>query len=113
RNRTGSEVRHIFSKHGGSLGEPGSVSYLFDKKGVVIVQAEKHSEDDLLVAIDAGADDIEEDGDAFEIVSEPGALTEVRDALDEAGVEFERAEVIFRPQTRVEIDEEQAGKLMK
>ena len=58
RNRTGSEVRHLFSKHGGSLGEPGSVAYLFDKKGLVVVDGERYSEDDLMVAIDAGAEDI-------------------------------------------------------
>ena len=58
RNRTGSEMRHIFSKNGGNLGEPGSVAYLFDKKGIVVVDASRYSEDDLMVAIDAGAEDI-------------------------------------------------------
>ena len=71
RNRTGSEVRHIFAKHGGTLGEPGSVAYLFDKKGLVVVDAERYSEDDLMVAIDAGAEDIALDDDVYEIVCEP------------------------------------------
>ena len=74
RNRTGSEVRHAFSKHGGNLGEPGSVAYLFDKKGVVVVDGERYSEDDLMVAIDAGAEDIGMDDDVFEIICEPSDL---------------------------------------
>ena len=71
RNRTGSEVRHAFGKHGGNLGEPGSVAYLFDKKGVVVVDAERYTEDDLMVAIDAGAEDIAMDDDVFEVLTEP------------------------------------------
>src|SRR3954453_20327110 len=82
RNRTGSEVRHLFSKHGGSLGEPGSVAYLFDKKGLVVVDGERYSEDDLMVAIDAGAEDISMDDDVFEVLSEPSDLTAVREALE-------------------------------
>ena len=74
RNRTGSEIRHIFSKHGGNLGEPGSVAYLFDKKGMVVVDGERYSEDDLMVAIDAGAEDIVIDDDVFEVMSEPTDL---------------------------------------
>lgn len=113
RNRTGSEVRHGFTKHGGSLGEPGSVAYLFDKKGVVVVDQSKHSEDDLMVAIDAGADDISADEGLFEVICEPASLTEVRSSLDTANVEIERSEVVFRPQTRVEVDEDTARKLFK
>ena len=74
RNRTGADVRHAFSKHGGNLGEPGSVAYLFDKRGVVVVDATRYSEDDLIVAIDAGALDITIDDDVFEIVTEPADL---------------------------------------
>ena len=69
RNRTGADVRHALTKHGGALGEPGSVAYIFDKKGVIVVDAERYSEDDLMVAIDAGAEDIEVDDDVFEIVT--------------------------------------------
>ena len=97
RNRTGSEIRHAFTKHGGNLGEPGSVAYLFDKKGVVVVDGERYSEDDLMVAIDAGAEDIGTDDDVFEITCEPSDLTAVRAALDEAGIEVESAEVAQRP----------------
>src|SRR5215217_4239838 len=111
RNRTGSEVRHIFSKGGGSLGEPGSVAYLFDKKGLVVVDAERYSEDDLMVAIDAGAEDIGLDDDVYEVVCEPSDLTAVREALEQAGVEIETAEVAQQPKTRVPLDEDGAGKL--
>ena len=98
RNRTGSEVRHAFAKHGGNLGEPGSVAYLFDKKGVVVVDGERYSEDDLMVAIDAGAEDIALDDDVFEVLCEPADLTAVRAALDEAGIEVARPQVMQRPE---------------
>jgi YebC/PmpR family DNA-binding regulatory protein len=113
RNRTGSEVRHIFSKHGGSLGEPGSVAYLFDKRGLIVVDGERYSEDDLMVAIDAGAEDIQMDDDVFEILCEPADLTAVRAALDEAGVDVETAEVTQRPKSLVPLDEDGATKLMR
>ncbi len=113
RNRTGSEVRHIFSKQGGNLGEPGSVAYLFDKKGLVVVDATRYSEDDLIVAIDAGAEDIVLDDDVFEIVSEPTDLTAVRESLEGAGVEIETAELSQRPKTRVPLDEDGASKLLR
>src|SRR6201996_753973 len=71
RNRTGADVRHILSKHGGNLGEPGSVSYLFDKRGVIIVDASRYDEDHLIPAIDAGAQDISLDDDVLEVITEP------------------------------------------
>src|SRR5918911_4491357 len=74
RNRTGSEVRHAFNKHGGNLGEPGSVAYLFDKKGVVVVDGERYGEDDLMPAVDAGAEDITMDADVFEVLTDPADL---------------------------------------
>ncbi len=74
RNRTGAEIRHLLSKNGGSLGEPGSVSYLFDKRGVIVVDATRYDEDDLIPAIDAGALDISVDEDVFEVITEPGDL---------------------------------------
>jgi YebC/PmpR family DNA-binding regulatory protein len=113
RNRTGSEMRHIFSKHGGNLGEPGSVSYLFDKRGLIVVDAERYSEDDLMVAIDAGAEDIALDDDVFEVLCEPSELTTVRKALEEAGIEMETAELTQQPKTRVPVEEDGAAKLMK
>jgi YebC/PmpR family DNA-binding regulatory protein len=113
RNRTGSEVRHTFSKHGGNLGEPGSVAYLFDKKGVAVVDGERYSEDDLMVAIDAGAEDIGMDDDVFEITCEPADLAAVRAALVEAGIEVDSAEVAQVPKTRVELDEDGATKVLR
>ena len=113
RNRTSADVRHTFAKHGGNLGEPGSVSYLFDKKGLVVVDAERYGEDDLMVAIDAGAEDIALDDDVFEIICEPSELNAVREALAAAGVELEAAEVSQRPKTRVPLDEDGAGKLLR
>jgi YebC/PmpR family DNA-binding regulatory protein len=113
RNRTGSEVRHLLSKHGGNLGEPGSVSYLFEKKGVIVIDADRYTEDDLLVAIEAGAEDISMDEDVFEVITEPSDLTAVRAALEEAGVEFQSAEITQQPKSRVPLDEATAAKLMK
>jgi YebC/PmpR family DNA-binding regulatory protein len=113
RNRTGSEIRHAFNKHGGTLGEPGSVAYLFDKKGVVIVDGSQYSEDDLMPAVDAGAEDIVLDEDVFEVITEPSDLTAVRGALVEAGVEVTEASVVQRPKTTVPLDEDGATKVMK
>jgi len=113
RNRTGSEIRHIFAKNGGNLGEPGSVAYLFDKRGVVVVDGERYTEDDLMPAIDAGAEDIAMDADVFEVLCEPSALTTVRTALAEAGVEIEEAQVAYRPKSLVPLDEDGAVKLMR
>ncbi len=113
RNRTGAEVRHIFSKNGGSLGEPGSVSYLFDKKGTIVIDGTRYSEDQLMVAIEAGAEDINPDEDVFEVVTEPADFAAVRQALEDAGVEMESAEMAYRPSSLVPIEEAQAGKLMR
>jgi len=114
RNRTGADVRHLLSKHGGSLGEPGSVSYLFNKRGVVIVDAARYGEDDLLAAVEAGAEDIvAEDEETIEIVCEPGDLASVRAALEAADIEFESALVTQQPTVRVELDEATARKLLR
>ncbi len=113
RNRTGADVRHAFSKHGGSLGEPGSVAYLFEKHGTIAVDARVHSEDDLMVAVEAGAQDISAEDDAFEVITAVADLARVRAALEGAGVEIQRAELEYRPSTLVPIDEAQAGKLMR
>jgi YebC/PmpR family DNA-binding regulatory protein len=113
RNRTGADVRHALSKHGGNLGEPGSVAYLFDKKGVVVVDASRYGEDDLMPAIDAGAEDIVADDDVLEVLVEPSDLSAVRAALEEAGVAIEDSEISQRPKTRVPIEEDQAAKLLR
>ena len=113
RNRTGADVRHLLAKHGGNLGEPGSVSYLFDKQGVIVVDANRYDEEDLLGAIDAGAQDISLDEDVFEVLTAPGDLVPVREALTRAGVEIESADVSQRPKSRVPLDEADAAKLLK
>ena len=113
RNRTGADVRHLLAKNGGNLGEPGSVSYLFDRQGVIVVDATPYSEDDLIPAIDAGALDISVDEDVFEVITEPGDLGAVRQALEQAGVEIESADISERPKSRVPVDEAEAGKLIR
>jgi YebC/PmpR family DNA-binding regulatory protein len=113
RNRTGAEVRHAFSKNGGNLGEPGSVAYLFDKKGTIVIDAERHSEDELMLAVEAGAEDILTDEGVFEVITEPADFTAVRSALEDAGIEVESAEMAYRPSTLVPVEEAQAAKLMR
>jgi YebC/PmpR family DNA-binding regulatory protein len=113
RNRTAADVRHIVGKHGGSLGEPGSVAYLFDKQGEILVDAERYGEDDLFAAIDAGAQDIVLDDDVYEVITAPGDLGAVKDALIGAGVELQSADVTQRPKSRVQLSEDDATKLMK
>ena len=113
RNRTGADVRHAFSKNGGSLGEPGSVAYLFDKKGTIVIDSGHYSEDELMAAVEAGAEDIATDEDVFEVITEPADFASVRTALEEAGVDMDSAEVVFRPSSVVPVDEGNAGKLMR
>jgi YebC/PmpR family DNA-binding regulatory protein len=113
RNRTGQEVRHAFDKHGGRLGEPGSVAWIFEKRGVVLVDADRYSEDDLIPAIDAGADDVVQDEDLIKAVCDAAELGGVRGALEEAGVEVESAELSMEPKSVVEVgDEDEARRLM-
>jgi YebC/PmpR family DNA-binding regulatory protein len=113
RNRTSADIRHAFSKQGGSLGEPGSVAYLFDKKGTILIDSTRYSEDELMVAVEAGAEDISTDDDIFEVITEPTDFAQVRGALEGAGVEMESAEMTYRPSSVVPVDEVQAGKLMR
>jgi YebC/PmpR family DNA-binding regulatory protein len=105
RNRTGAEVRNIFDKQGGSLGEPGSVAWQFEKKGVVLVDGERYAEDDLMAAIDAGAEDVAAEDDTLKVTSEPAGLTAVREALEAAGVDIESAELAMEPKTVVEVSD--------
>ncbi|HKG34956.1 MAG TPA: YebC/PmpR family DNA-binding transcriptional regulator [Solirubrobacterales bacterium] len=113
RNRTSAEVRHAFTKHGGSLGEPGSVSWIFEKRGVILVDGERYGEDDLIAAIDAGADDVAEDGNVLRVISDPGALSDVREALETAGVEIQSADQAMEPKSVVQIGEGDAGSLLR
>ena len=113
RNRTGSEIRHIFSRGGGSLGEPGSVAWNFDKKGVIVVRADRHSEEELMPAIDAGAEDLAQDEDVWEVITAPADLHTVRAALESAGVELESADLAQLARTRVEVGEGDVAPLIR
>ena len=115
RNRTASDVRHTFSKHGGNLGTTGAVAWLFERRGVVLVDAEGADEDELtLAAAEGGADDVERDGDVFQVSSAPEELTAVREAIEAAGIEIQSAELTMIPKTTVEVaDEASAKKLIR
>jgi YebC/PmpR family DNA-binding regulatory protein len=112
RNRAGAEIRFAFSKHGGSLGEPGSVAWIFEKKGAVVVDAGRYGEDDLIVAIDAGAEDVREDGGELRVICDPGDLSAVREALDAAGVEIKSATIATEPKSTVELKGHDAERLL-
>jgi YebC/PmpR family DNA-binding regulatory protein len=113
RNRTGAEVRHAFERHGGSLGEPGSVAWQFENRGVILVDGDRYSEDDLMPAIDAGAEDVTEDGDLLKITTAASDLTAVRSALEAAGVEVQSAELSMEPKSTVEVGESDAPALLR
>jgi YebC/PmpR family DNA-binding regulatory protein len=113
RNRTAAEMRHIFSRADANLGEPGSVAWMFEKKGVLLVDGTRWSEDDLMPAIDAGADDLAEDGGSVRITCEPAQLREVREALEQAGVEVESTELTMVPRSVVEVEASDAPKLLR
>jgi YebC/PmpR family DNA-binding regulatory protein len=112
RNRTSAEVRHAFDKHGGSLGEPGSVAWQFESKGVIIVDGQRYSEDDLIAAIDAGAEDVVADGDSLKVLSAAENLAAVRSALADSGVEIESAELAMEPKAVVEVTEESEARAL-
>jgi YebC/PmpR family DNA-binding regulatory protein len=113
RNRAGAEIRFAFSSHGGSLGEPGSVAWIFEKKGAVVVDGSRYGEDDVIVAIDAGAEDVREDGEQLRILSDPSDLSAVREALEGAGVEVESAGLATEPKSTVEVKGHEAEQLLK
>jgi YebC/PmpR family DNA-binding regulatory protein len=117
RNRTTSEIRHILTRNAGRLGEAGSVAWMFDPKGMIVVEKTGVSEDDLMmVALDAGADDVKDEGDAFEVLMPPAQLHAVRGKLEEAGIKVESAELTRIPQSLVSLerrDTEQAMRLLE
>jgi YebC/PmpR family DNA-binding regulatory protein len=112
RNRASADIRHAFSKHNGSLGEPGSVAYLFEKRGVVAVDGSRYGEDDLIGAIDAGAEDVREEGETLRVICEPGDLSAVREALEAGEVEIQAAEVVMEPKSAVEVKGNEAKSLL-
>jgi len=113
RNRTGAEVRHVFTRNGGSLGEPGSVAWNFEKKGVIVVDATRHSEVELGPAIDAGAEDVSVDADVYEVLTAPTDLAGVRAALEGARVELDSAELTMHAANRVPVEDGEAGRLLR
>jgi YebC/PmpR family DNA-binding regulatory protein len=111
RNRTASDVRAAFSKHDGNLGASGAVAWQFERRGVVLVDAEGVDEDELtLAAAEGGADDVELDGSTFQITSAPESLSGVREAVEAAGLAVENAELTMVPKTTVEVGEENTAK---
>jgi len=118
RNRAAMEVRTALTRAGGSLADPGSVSYLFTRKGVVLLDKRQDgrelSEDDVLTAVlDAGAEDVNDNGETWEVVSEPGDLVAVRTALQAASIDYDSAEAQFVPSTQIELDAETAKKIFR
>ena len=115
RNRAASDVRVAFTRNGGSMADPGSVSYLFSRKGVVIVnKTSSLTEDDVLTAVlDAGAEEVNDLGDSFEIISEPHDMVAVRTALQDAGIDYESADAAFLPSVEIDLDEDQAKRVFK
>jgi YebC/PmpR family DNA-binding regulatory protein len=115
RNRAASDVRVAFTRNGGQMADPGSVSYLFSRKGIVIVpKADGVTEDSVMEAVlDAGAEEVNDFGETFEILSEATDLVPVRTALQEAGIEYDSADVVFHPATQIEVDVEGARKILR
>ena len=115
RNRAASNIRNAFTKGGGNVGTPGSVSYMFDKKGQIIIDKEECDMDPdelMMLALDAGAEDFSEEEDSFEVVTDPDAFSEVREALEKAGIPMMQAEVTMIPQNYVELTDDDAIKKM-
>src|SRR5215472_8533746 len=114
RNRAASEVRVAMTRNGGTMADPGSVSYLFSRKGVVTLEKNGLTEDDVLTAVlEAGAEDVNDLDDSFEIISEPGDLVAVRTALQDAGIDYDSAEASFQPSVSVPVDLDGARKVFK
>ena len=114
RNRTVAELRHIFSKNGGNLGEAGSVAWIFDKKGLIIVDKAAKSEDELFeIAIEAGADDVQDEGDVYEIYTSPENYEAVNEAIKKAGIESQNSEVSMIPQNYIKLEGDDAKKMLK
>ena len=114
RNRTASEIRHMFTKHGGSLGQSNSVAFLFERKSLIYVDAEGTSEDDLMMqALDAGASDIQNDSGLFEVLSEPHNHNAVLEKLTDAGFKIESSEVSLVPSTRVKPETKDLEKCLR
>ena len=114
RNRTVAEIRHILSKYGGNLGETGSVSWVFEKKGLIRVDKENYDEEELMLqAIEAGADDFKVEDDFYEIYTQFEDLNKVRSTLEDNGISIENAEIAMIPQNVIELEGKQAEQMLK
>jgi YebC/PmpR family DNA-binding regulatory protein len=114
KNRSAAEVRNIFSKHGGQLAQPGAVAWGFERRGSIYVDATRYEEDDVMAAaIDAGAEDVVQDGEQFQVLTGPSDFAAVRDAVAAAGIEIDNAELTMIPKNTVKLEENDARKTMK
>ncbi len=114
RNRTASEIRHIFSKHGGNLGTSGCVSWMFEKKGVIVIPSKGLNEDEILeIVLEAGAEDLKAEEGNFIVYTEPENLEEVKKALDNKEIKYTEAKVDLIPQNTVKVSGETAEKVLK
>ncbi|MBF4564975.1 MULTISPECIES: YebC/PmpR family DNA-binding transcriptional regulator [Plantibacter] len=114
KNRAAADVRTLMSRNGGTMADPGSVAYNFQRKGLIVVQSEGTTEDDVLGAVlDAGAEEVNTEGETFEVVTEPSDMVATRTALQEAGIDYDSADVAFVPNLKVEIDADTARKVFK
>lgn len=114
KNRAVADIRHIFNKHGGNLGENGCVAWMFDKKGYLAVEKSAVDEDTLMeIAIEAGAEDVREDNGAFEIITEPDDFESVKDAIDKATIPYIDAEITMLPQSTTDLEGKQALQMVK
>ncbi len=113
RTRTVADVRHIFSKHNGSLGVSGSVAFLFDRKGLISFPTELEFDAIFEAALEAGAEDVKDEGDAYEVITAPADFIEVREALEAKGLKWETAEVTMLPQTMVQLEGKPAEQMLK
>ena len=114
RNRTVSEIRHVFGKNGGNMASAGAVAYMFHKKGDIVVPKSAASEDDLMgIVLEAGADDLRDDGDNWEVVTDPGSFEAVVEAVKKAGITPASAEVAMIPQTYVKLEGQQATTMIR
>ncbi|MDY0267720.1 YebC/PmpR family DNA-binding transcriptional regulator [Trichloromonas sp.] len=113
RTRTVADVRHIFTKHNGNLGVNGSVSFLFDRKGLISFTTDNDFDAIFEAALEAGAEDVKDEGDAYEVITDPGNFIEVREALATAGLQWDNAEITLIPQTMVALEGKQAEQMLK
>jgi len=114
RNRAAADVRHNFSKHGGNLGQNGSVAWMFDQKGVIVFDEEGADEEKIMeIALEAGAEDVQSEGEEIDVITAPADMEQVKEAFDKAGLEYRSAEVSMIPQTTVELDAQSAPKVLR